>query len=128
MTSQLCDRLNRGRTLVGLEPVMLDAKLSHGCQQHARYIVSNLDHPNVQGLGIHEEDPSLPGASSEGTQAGHSSVIAVISDPADSVDNWMATLYHRIPLLDPALRRIGYGQELHPFRGWVTVLDATSGK
>jgi uncharacterized protein YkwD len=124
----LCERVNEARKQAGLAPVTIDEKLSRGCHLHARYISRNIDHPRVQGLGIHAEDESLPGATDEGARAGKASVIAVISDPADSVENWLATLYHRIPLLDPNLKRIGYAQVLHPFRGWVTVLDAANGR
>ena len=55
-------------------------------------------------------------------------LIALLPDPGESVDGWLATLYHRIPLLDPTLKRVGYGQVQHPFRGWVTVLDAGNGR
>ena len=55
-------------------------------------------------------------------------VIAIISEPADSVAGWMATLYHRLPILDPELKRVGYGQTQHTSRGWITVLDTGNGK
>lgn len=122
------EQVNAVRRLADLPPVELDETLSRGCQAHADYVVRHLDHPSVQGLGIHEEDAKLPGFSKAGQRAGQNGVIAILSDPADAVDGWMATLYHRIPLLDPALKRVGYGQTLHPFRGWVTVLDSGSGK
>ena len=124
----LLERLNQARTSAGLSAVTIDDKLSDGCRAHARYIVRNLEHARVQGLGIHDEDPSLPDATPAGARAGRASVIALISDPTDSVASWLATLYHRIPLLDPNLKRIGYGQQMHPFRGWVTVLDAGNGR
>lgn len=121
----LCEAVNRARVSAGLEPVVLEEKQSVGCRLHAKYVVRNLDHPKVAGLGIHEEDMSLPDATAEGARAGKSSVIAIISDPLDSVDGWLATIYHRIPLMARDLKRIGYGQELHPTRGWVTVMDAS---
>lgn len=124
----LVKRMNQIRALAGLGPVTLDEKLSDGCGKHADYIVRNLDHPKLQGLGIHDEDPSLPGATPEGARSGNAAVIALVSDPLDSVDNWLATLYHRLPLLNPRITRIGYGQAMHPTRGWATVLDATSGR
>lgn len=120
---RLRDQLNDLRKRAGLQPVELDERLSRGCQSHAKYVVRNLDHPKLAGLGIHDEDESLPGYSAEGARAGRRSVIAQQSEPGDSVANWMATLYHRVPLLDPAIRRIGWGQEWHPLRGWVTVLE-----
>jgi uncharacterized protein YkwD len=124
----LLRRVNELRALAGAEEVSLDEGLSKGCQLHADYVVRNLDDPRVQGLGVHDEDRNLPGYTKEGAKAGLAAVIAIISDPLDSVEGWMATLYHRIPLLDPQLKRVGYGQALHPFRGWVTVLDSSSGK
>jgi uncharacterized protein YkwD len=126
--AHLLGRVNEVRKLAGLPAVTLDASLSKGCQSHADYVALNVDNPKVKGLGVHDEVPSLPGATPEGAKAGEAAVIAVISDPTDSVDGWMATLYHRIPLLDPRLERIGYGQAIHPVRGWVTVLDATRGR
>jgi uncharacterized protein YkwD len=120
--------VNRARALAGLGAVRLDADLSRGCAAHAGYVVRNLDHPKVQGLGVHQEDAGLPGATPAGAKAGRASVIAVLADPLDSADSWLATLYHRIPLLDPGLKRVGYGQAQHPTRGWVTVLDTGNGK
>ena len=98
-------------------------------QLHADYVARNHDHPSAQGLGIHDEDPKLPGATPEGAKAGAAATIASrLLDPAASLDNWMATLYHRLPLLDPQLKRVGYGQTPHPQHGWITVLDVGSGK
>ena len=128
MAAKLVASVNAARQIAGLNPVLLDESLSGPCQKHAEYIVRNLDHPRVQGLGIHEEDLSLPGSSREGARTGKASVIALISDPDDSVYGWMATLYHRIPILEPELKRVGYGQSLHPSRGWATVLDTGNGR
>ena len=128
VAGRLLAHVNQARKDAGLTPVTLDAALSGPCQKHADYVVRNLEHPKVQGLGIHDEDSTLPGASKDGTKAGKAAVIAIISEPADSVAGWMATLYHRIPILDPELKRVGYGQTQHAFRGWVTVLDTGNGK
>jgi uncharacterized protein YkwD len=128
MAEEIVAQINDVRKLAGLAAVTLDAKLSDGCQKHAKYVQHNLEHPKVQGLGIHDEDPKLKYATPEGAKAGTAGVIALISDPADSLGGWMATLYHRLPFLDPQLKRVGYGQERHPLRGWVTVLDVGSGK
>jgi hypothetical protein len=124
----LLDQVNRARRAAGLAKVTLDADLSRGCAAHAEYAVRNIDHPKLAGLGIHEEDATLPGATPKGAKAGKAAIIAVLSDPVDSVAGWEATLYHRIPLFDRQLKRLGYGQALHPSRGWVTVLDTGNGK
>lgn len=124
----LLTQLNAHRRRSGLEPVERDESLSSACRFHVEYIVRNIDNPKTQGLNIHDEDNSLPGYTEAGKQAGKASVIAVISDPIDSIDMWMGTLYHRLPLLDPSLKRIGYAQKQHPIRGWITVLDCNSGR
>ncbi len=118
----LLRRLNEVRAQAGLEAATLDEQLSRACGLHAAYVARNLENPNVAGMGVHDEDPALPGYTKEGARAGAVSVIAVAPDAEESVDSWMATLYHRLPLLDPRVRRVGYGQALHPTRGWVTVL------
>jgi uncharacterized protein YkwD len=121
-------RLNDCRRQAGLRPVTLDPALSRACLLHARYLACNHEHPAVQGLGVHKEEPSLPGATPEGARAGQAAVIASLSHPRDALDGWLATLYHRLPLLDPDLERIGYAQELLPSLNWITVLDAGTGK
>jgi uncharacterized protein YkwD len=126
--AELLRRVNECRKRAGVAPVVLDDAVSRGCRLHARYVALNFNEPAVQGLGVHNEDMRLPGATPEGARAGKGGVIAIIADPIESVEGWMATLYHRVPLLDPRLKRVGYGQAMVHNRGWVTVLDAESGK
>ena len=120
--------LNVYRHTVGLPPAALDAELSKGCRSHAVYLVKNIDRPAVQGLGMHEEDASLPGATPEGRRAGKRSVITVEPEADAAVDGWMNTLYHRVPLLNPDLKKIGYGCARLPDQTWVCVLDPGIGK
>src|SRR5207247_685687 len=49
-------------------------------------------------------------------------------EPIDAVDGWMATLYHRVPILEPNLKTIGFGCARGQRQGWVTVLNVGSGK
>ena len=89
---------------------MLDAALSRGCLAHARYLALNLGHPATAGLGAHDEDLSLPGASEEGANRGKASDIAIGDQtPLHGIDQWLATLYHRVPILEPNLKSVGYG-------------------
>src|SRR5262249_20716267 len=122
------DQVNAYRKIVHLEPVALDARLSRGCLRHAEYLVKNAGHPSLQGLGMHNEDPHLPGYTDEGALAGKSSVIYNGPVPADTVDTWMNSFFHRIPLLDPDLKRIGYGQAKGGPAGYVAVMDVHNGK
>ena len=66
---------------------------------------------------------SLLGYTPEGERAGRNGAISVTTEPNESVAGWMETFYHRVPLLDPEIRRMGFGQAAHPTRGWVTVLE-----
>lgn len=119
---QVLARVNLHRKLTGLPPVVFDEDMSRGCRLHARYLVMNLKHPSTQGLGMHDEDPKLPGYSRLGKQAGENAVIAAGMPPTSSVEDWMATFYHRIPLLDPEMKKIGFGQARGGPSGWITVL------
>jgi uncharacterized protein YkwD len=122
-------RVNQLRRDAGLMPVVLDDELTRGCQLHARYLLRNLKHPATQGLGIHDEDPKLPGYTAEGKKAGGDSVIASGIPPLAAIDDWVATFYHRVPLLDPELRRIGYGHTRGGGPGgWFVVLNAVTGR
>lgn len=127
LNEQVVARLNLFRANAGLEQVTLSKKLSEGCYAHARYLLQNWNHPSAKGIGMHQEDPKLPGYTEEGRRAGLASVIATGSPGVDSVEDWMATLYHRIPLLDPDLREIGFGMVRGGPRSWITVLDSKSG-
>src|SRR6185295_11631593 len=60
----------------------------------------------------HEEYADQEGFSPEGSRAGLASVIAPgVNGPEQAIDGWMATFYHRLPLLAPGLVRIGWGLE-----------------
>jgi uncharacterized protein YkwD len=121
-------RLNLHRRKAGVPDAVLDEELSRGCLAHARYLLRNEGHPSTKGLGIHDEDASLPGYTPEGQRAGKNSVIITGGAPATAVEDWMATFYHRVPLLDPELTRVGFGVVRGGPHGRVTVLDALSGR
>jgi hypothetical protein len=82
--------------------------LSKGCDLHALYLTKN----EPRGLSGHEEDPKGVGYTEEGARAGKRSVISPFSpqdSPVEGVDSLMATLYHRVALLHPAVAEIGIG-------------------
>jgi uncharacterized protein YkwD len=121
-------RMNEVRKFAGLRPVRLDSDLSHGCQLHARYLSLNANKAAAAGMAVHQEDESLSGATPEGARAAKMAVIAVLLDPQSCVDGWMATLYHRIPILAPNLERVGFGHARMGGRKWVCVLDTGNGR
>jgi uncharacterized protein YkwD len=120
--------VNACRQAAGLTPVTLDATLSENCYHHARYLARNVGHPSTQGLGLHNEDFTLPGYSAEGDRTGKASVITIYPERDRAVDAWVRTLYHRLPILDPDLRRVGFGYARHPAGQWIVVMDTGTGK
>jgi Cysteine-rich secretory protein family len=109
LDAKVVERVNFHRKAAGLDAVVLDPALAKGCALHAQYILKNADNPAVQGAGMHREDPKLPGYTDEGAKAAKTAVIVATSDPVVAVDNWMASLFHRLPLLDQRLTKIGVG-------------------
>jgi uncharacterized protein YkwD len=129
IAARVVRRLNAIRRQAELQPVELDDELSRGCRMHARYLVVNARRPEVRGMGAHAEIDTLPGASPEGAKTAKSSVIAIGDyEPSDAVDGWMSTLYHRIPVLEPGLRKVGFGAARGARLGWVTVVDISTGR
>jgi hypothetical protein len=102
--------VNRYRQLAGLTPVTLDQKLSAGCMEHANYMVQNQGTEAMAGLNAHTQRPGLPGASAAGAACAKAAdLFPKVSELNVAIDGWMAGLYHRRPMLDPQLERIGVG-------------------
>jgi hypothetical protein len=126
------NRVNACREQAGLKPVKLSDDLSLGCQVHARYLLLNAAVITSQGLNPHEELPTLNGFSQVGRQAAHASVISGYSSkppedwPAHSVDLWLGSFYHRVPILNPSLKMIGFGYATDG-QAWKVVMDVESG-
>jgi hypothetical protein len=100
---QALAELNQWRAASRLAPVTtLDPVWDTGCHHHNQYEQQN----NVL---THYEDPSRPGYTSDGAQAGPDSVLATgyFADPSPR-SMWDAAVFHRVALLAPRLRRIGY--------------------
>lgn len=119
------ERLNEFRSLLGLSSAELDLEATIACKAHALFLQQNEDH--WKWPEAHEEDPAKPGFTTRGMRAGLNSVIVIGNDPSsridpeDSLDQWIGTVYHRFPLLEGNVRRIGFAAE-----GNVVVLDMGS--
>lgn len=99
----------------------LDPSLSDGCANHANYLLKHR-HQASAWPDAHEEYPDHEGFSVEGSYAGlHSVIMPGARSATDAIDGWMATFYHRVPLLVPNVVRIGFALE-----GDIAVLDAVS--
>lgn len=114
----LLDRLDRMRLAAQysrdadrLRKLELDPELTAGCRLHAQYLGK---HPEQAAAwpDAHEEYSDREGFTTQGARAGNASVIAPGVRSADeAIDGWMGTFYHRLPLLDPGLIRVGFGLE-----------------
>jgi hypothetical protein len=102
-------------------PMQVDSELSNACALHVRYLKLHPDQL-AKWPDAHEEYPEQEGFSSEGCWAGTHSVIAPgVATAEEAVAGWMGTFYHRLPLLEPGLKRIGFSLEER-----IAVLDAAS--
>jgi hypothetical protein len=107
---QVLRLINAQRKLAGLAEVALDDKLSAGCMKHAEYMKLNAGTDAMDGLNAHQERMDLPGASKDGAACGKAAdLFPGVSNFSLAVDGWMSGFYHRRPILDPGLKRIGFG-------------------
>ncbi len=99
-------KLNEVRKAFGVGPVEEDEKLSDACKKHADYLSRN----NATGEkeDPHDENKKKSAYSVEGKKAGENSLIG-FDGPDKAVDNWMGTFIMRCQLLDPGVKKIGWG-------------------
>jgi hypothetical protein len=101
--------------------VSLSRGLSRGAERHAEYLAK---HPaQLQAWpDAHEEYPDVSEFTPEGCWAGmHSVICPGVENPRAAIDSWMGTFFHRLPLLDPGLKQVGWALE-----DGVAILDCTS--
>jgi len=124
------DRINQYRAQVGVPPATMHPALKASAAAHAAYYVQNAP---VSG-SIHDEIEGKPGFSGKdffarAARFGYSNSqstnenIDTIADPVAAVDRLMATLNHRIPMLDPAYPDMGIASSEAGGRNPITVLD-----
>jgi hypothetical protein len=131
-------RLNAYRAMARVAPVVEDPTLSAGDAAHVKYLVENfgamLRAGGNPGIDSHLESADKPGYSAAGASAGRSSDVDFIAfggmklkDPVGwAIVDWISGAFHRLPLLNPRLRRVGFNQVCE--RGLcVAALDAQSG-
>jgi uncharacterized protein YkwD len=127
---------NTYRARAGLGPLDAKASLNSAAAAHASYVLHNADLYEKQGLSVHEEEPSRAGftgvrfwermefAAYDG--AAFREVIAYQARPSAAVAHWMETVYHRLPLIHPGARHIGYAQ-VQNGANRINVLDIGAG-
>lgn len=102
----------RASALQGQNPeipvVALDPDLGRAAELHAQYLTLNPGQKS-RWPAMHAEYSDARGFTAEGALASSRSLIALNSDPEQAVSDWLATFYHRLPLLHPGLFGAGFG-------------------
>jgi uncharacterized protein YkwD len=99
--------LNHFRTMGGMAPLLNSAALSNGSQLHSRYIVLN-DTPIA-----HSQNTTNALYTPEGDNAARNgnlfTTTQIEADYTWAMNFWASAPFHLIPILDPNLQTIGYG-------------------
>ncbi len=100
-------------TVSRLPECELDAEASFACEAHANYVDNHRELAEKPGPEIHEEDPAHEDFTRRGQLAGGGNIVT--SNGArgaefarDTVDLWIGTPYHRFPMLEHNIKRLGY--------------------
>jgi hypothetical protein len=119
--------INQFRTASNLEPLTPDEEWSEGAWLHSRYMVLN------DYVG-HYEDPENQWYTSSGAAAAKSSNVFVTSwmDSPDetAIDFWMVAPFHAVSILDPQLKKSGFGSYREDNGYWkmAATLDVLRGR
>jgi uncharacterized protein YkwD len=106
-------QLNLYRRASGAGESALDPASTVGCEGHVNYLVAEEAATHMASLSHDEPNHQNPYYSVANEQAGKQSDIAYGTGPnggqtfGEAVDLWINGLYHRTPLLDPGLVKIG---------------------
>jgi hypothetical protein len=112
--------VNRYRAMAGLAPLTADPELSRGDVLHSRYLATNygsLGRDLRLGANAHTEDSGKPEFTAEGAAAAAVSDVDWMWDPLGhrdtswAIDDWMEAPFHRMQILNPRLRKAGYGTD-----------------
>lgn len=113
--------VNTVREDLGLEPVLRDPKIDSAAAAHAEYFTLHCPQYMSTGLSPHRENPDW----TEGftgvyfwdrmehfgyTGEPASEIIAFEGKPTWAIDGWLWSLYHRLPMIQPATTAAGYGR------------------
>ncbi|HYF92465.1 MAG TPA: stalk domain-containing protein [Symbiobacteriaceae bacterium] len=123
------DYINELRAAAGLQPYVTHPGVVAAAYNHAGYLVANAGKP----ANAHDEVPGMPlftGKSSSDRvriygppDAGE--IITWTHSAELAVDNWMETLYHRLPLVGDGRAYIGFGRA-GTRNNYASVLNLTS--
>ncbi len=111
-------RINQARAAIGVPPLNRHPALDRAASAHANYYRLNFGDPALSGMGLHYEDPGKPGftgadfaarAKAQGYSGSINENVGISGSMIVSVDWFIATVNHRLTLLDPRYTDIGFG-------------------
>lgn len=117
---QALSELNDLRAQLGAGPVLGDIAIAQAAQAHAAFYVQHIASYQSSGLSPHAEDASF-GDGFTGANHGQrmkaagfdgqpgAEVMAFSGSVSGAIAGWLATLYHRIPLISPRSSHMGFG-------------------
>ena len=133
---QAIEHVNTYRALVGAIPLLPHPAIMTAAQNHAAYYMTNHADASAEIYSAHGEVNGKPGYTgkwpSDRIKAtgfpwpGGAEVMHFVGAPISSVDGWMATIFHRLLLLDPNAHYAGYGSDKNANVA-VDVLDLGAG-
>jgi|GEM_PF-1404216 len=107
------------RATLGLPPVEAIGTLSAAAQAHAEYIAAHQDYHKDNGVSPHREVEGLPGFTGVAPRdrvdfAGYGGlligeVIGYQPKPIGTMEAWLESLYHRLPLIRREAVEVGVG-------------------
>jgi len=104
--------LNARRAAAGLPPLRLEPTLAAAATAHARYVArgpgfdGHMQEPGAAGFtGVHPADRAAYFGYYERT----SEVISYRRGAEAAIEEWLSAPYHRLPLIRPDNRLLGYG-------------------
>lgn len=104
--------LNSLRTTAGLPAFGYSTALGQAATMHALHVAQDPAaeaHVEVMGKPFATGVQPWNRSAYYGYGGGTSEVVAYCGDAVAAVDGWMATLYHRLPLVHPGNTELGYG-------------------
>jgi uncharacterized protein YkwD len=109
-------RINTYRMWLGLHPLQMDSSLMEAAQSHASYY--ELNGGSMSGMGLHNQTPGNPGftgatmadrARAYGYDGSINENIGLSGSMLATVNWSIATINHRLTLIDPRYTDIGFG-------------------
>jgi hypothetical protein len=114
--AQSLNVINTYRAWLGIPPLTVDPHLQQAAEAHVEYYRLNFGDPNLAGMGLHYETAGKPGFTGESFQErveaagydGWANENAGLSGSMIwSLDWFIATVGHRLTLIDPRYQHIG---------------------